>query len=223
MKYMAKLSNDVVVHSSDGVSFFDKKYPFYAGKCRYIPHPVYNKEVYDGLAPEYDYIIWGAINRHKFSVDFFDVVRNSETLSQKKILLCGKCSDRAFAELIENNKGNNVEFENRFLSDSELKERISKSKCILFLYTEDSLLSSGAVIYSINFCKPIIGPNAGNFADLKNIVFTYNDLWQIPNIKYCDNKKYCLDYIRDNTWEKFPAKLLNVPYITSSCIANYNK
>lgn len=209
MKFMAKVSDDVVVHSSDGVLFFDAKYPKYAGKCRFIPHPVYNDKEYDSITPKYDYIVWGGINRHKINISFFDIVKKSEILSKRSFLLCGKCSDTILAELIKNKKGDNIDFENRFLTDEELRDRISKSRCILFLYSEDSLLSSGAVIYSINFCKPIIGPNAGNFADLTNIVSTYDALEQIQDIVFRDNKKYCMEYIKDNTWDKFPKKLLN--------------
>ena len=70
------------------------------------------------------------------------------------------------------------------------------------------MLSSAALIYSLNFAKPIIGPRVGNFADMNDIVACYDDFSEIPSLKLTDGKA-ALDFIRENTWESFPEKVIS--------------
>lgn len=210
MDFIAQYATCVVTHSGEGVTFFNGRYPQYNGKCYYLPHPVYTSEIYDSKEIQWDYIIWGGIGRRKRIVDFLIYAKHSQFFMGRKILVCGNCSDRAYDNEIKQILWDNVTYMNRFVDDDELRNLIQKSKCILFTYNTDSLLSSGALIYSLNFGKPIIGPNSGNFKDLKGIVSCYNSFEEIPLLKHDNNSEMVNGYIFENTWERFPQKILKL-------------
>ena len=207
MSFMAKFSDYVLTHSEEGVSFFNQNYPKHQGKCFYIPHPVYSSKIYKSQIEKWDYVIWGSISPRKNVAEFLEFAHNNDFFRKQKILICGRCSNREYARRIEMSCGDNITFENRFLTDSELSERIRCSKCVVFTYLPDSVLSSGALIYSINFCKPIIGPKVGSFEDLKDIVKCYDTFEDIPNIKLFNNESACVQYIKENTWSALPEKV----------------
>lgn len=211
MDLMACHSTCVVTHSEEGVTFFNDRYPKYRGKCHYIPHPTYASELYPAKENIYDYIIWGTISKRKNVLDFIRFAVNSNEMKSKRILIAGYCSDIEYAESIKRIIVNTpFEFCNQFFSDDQLKKLISQSKAILFTYNGESVLSSGALIYSLNFGKPIIGPNVGSFADLKDIVTTYNKFEEIPYLIVKPNKSACIQYIQENDWKKFPHKFLSL-------------
>lgn len=207
MAYLAKMADRVIVHAKNGIDFFEMKYPSCKGKCTYIPHPVYSSEICKAGVKRWDYIIWGAVGERKYIAEFLEYIKSDYFFSDKKILICGKCSDKQYAERITKACSVNVTFENEFLSDAELHERIIQSRCILFTYNTDSVLSSGALVYSLNFCVPIIGPRAGSFVDLDGIVACYDTFEDIKHIHLTDVSEQCLNYIKENIWEKFPKKL----------------
>lgn len=211
MGFMAKQATCVVTHSEEGVSFFDSHYLKYRGKCHYIPHPVYTTELYPAKETHYDYIIWGTVTKRKNVLDFIRFAVKSEEMKTKRILIAGYCPDVEYSKRIEEEiADSNIEFRNRFFSDEELKDLIGKSKVILFTYNGETVLSSGALVYSLNFCKPIIGPDVGAFADLKSIVTVYNDFSEIPRLKIKSNDNVCIQYIQENEWKSFPNKLLQL-------------
>lgn len=218
MSFMAKYATCVVTHSEEGVTFFNKHYPEYRGKCYYIPHPVYTTNIYTSETVKYDYVIWGSVSRRKRILEFLRFVNNSGFMKSKKILICGKCNDEAYAReiypYVEENP--NICYINKFLDDDLLRQTITKGKVILFTYNADTVLSSGALIYSLNFCKPIIGPNVGSFADLQEIVSVYNTFSDIPLIKVKANETACIDYIKENQWQYFPKKIMNILEIIQS-------
>ena len=101
---------------------------------------------------------------------------------------------------------------NEFLEEDILRRYISKSKVILFTYSLDSVLSSGALIYSLNFGKKIIGPNGGAFKDMHSIVDCYDSFDNIADIIDIDKKvdiSIVKEYINNNTWCDLPEKLLS--------------
>ena len=89
-----------------------------------------------------------------------------------------------------------------------MKLFISNSRSILFTYSSDSILSSGALIYSLNFLKQIIGPNVGFFHELKEIVRCYNNFEEISNIPINEgvDEFKIKSYINKNQWYSFPDK-----------------
>ena len=210
MDIIAKYSDCVITHSNDGVSFFKEKYPFYdTNKCQYIPHPVYSSIIYEEQEILWDYIIWGTIDRRKKIAEFLKAVKHDSSFLKKRILICGNCKDVEYRKEIEENSTPNVTFICKFLSEDELRLYVSRSKIVLFTYNTESVLSSGALIYSLNFCKPIIGPNAGNFKDLPGIVYCYDSYEDIFKLEInCIDKKLVTQFLNSNKWEEFPDKIL---------------
>lgn len=206
MTFMSQVSSAVLVHSKEGINFFNELYPYYKGKCKYIPHPVYSSNIYKSDDIRFDYIVWGTISRRKNIAPFLHEVKENRKFTGKNILVCGKCNDKEYLNTIRNELADNITFINEFIDDERLTNYILQSKAILFTYSTNSLLSSGALIYSLNFCKPIIGPNAGSFADLRGIVSTYNTFSDIPEIEISDNRDLIESYIKDNLWKSFPYK-----------------
>lgn len=207
MDFLAKRSLVVITHSQSGVDFFNEKYTAYIGKCIYIPHPVYTDVIYEDKPIKWDYIIWGGIDKRKRIVEFLNFVKHSSEMSKTRILLCGQCGNKLYDAMIKECLPSNVTYINSFFSDEELGNYIRESKVILFTYNPDSVLSSGALVYSLNFCKPIIGPNAGAFRDMNGIVSCYEGFNDIPMLSRKEVRRYCETYINENSWEEFPNKV----------------
>ena len=210
MKYIAKMANDVITHSCEGTLFFKEKYPdIDYSKCRYIPHPVYTTQLYPSKELKWDYIIWGNIDRRKNILEFLKVMNCVNFFDSHTLLICGLSKEDSYTSQIKQNLSPNITFINKFLSDKELEEYIASSRCILFTYSTESVLSSGALIYSLNFCKPIIGPNVGSFKDMKDIVSCYNHYEDIAYLPIRSNISAIKRYIQENTWETFSRKIFN--------------
>ena len=203
MRTLAKVSTHVITHATEGVTHFEQRLKGRCGKCVFIPHPVYTDELYKSYPLMWDYIIWGNISPRKGIAEFLNAIKGENYFADKKILICGKCVDKHYAKQIEDNCSENIEFINDFISDEKLREYIGASASILFTYQE----SSGALVYSLNFCKPIIGPNVGSFSDMKDIVKCYDSFADIPNINLELNTQFIKSYIQNNTWKQFPQKV----------------
>lgn len=212
MNLMANVSTVVFAHSKEGITFFNEKYPKYKGKCYYIPHPVYSQQIIPSKNLVYDYIIWGNISKRKNILDFIQYAVSCSFFENKKIIICGNCPDKGYDQKIRHviSLQKNITYINKFISDEELASLIAESRSILFTYNTESVLSSGALVYSLNFCKPIIGPDAGSFKDEPEIVCTYKNFSDIPKIELSDNTEACREYIKNNGWKAFPQKVLSL-------------
>ena len=209
MKIMSRVSTCVITHSLEGKKYFEEKLSK-KDKCYYIPHPVYTDIIIPSRDIKWDYIIWGGISERKGILEFVKYASKSEYFLSKSILICGNCKNEKLADSIRQSLSDNIEFINRFLSDDEISSYISKSRYILFTYAPSSVLSSGGLVYSLNFLKPIIGPNVGSFAEAKGIVSCYNEFNDIEKLEISFDSDSCKDYIKNNAWEEFPLKLMAI-------------
>lgn len=209
MEFMSRKASLVITHSKEGVSFFKSAFPDVQAECVYIPHPVYSEEMAAPSETKYDFIVWGNISPRKRILDFVKYVSSSPELKRNSFLICGRCRDNSYDAEIRRNLPANITYENSFLTEEELSERIRSANNILFTYSERSVLSSGALIYSLNFGKPIIGPRVGSFADLTDIVKCYDTFDDIKPISHYDNGEAIMKYIRENTWKDFAGKVLS--------------
>lgn len=210
MKFMSEKASLVITHSREGVRHFNDAYLPERGKCVYIPHPVYTTTIFPTSIPEWDYIIWGSIEPRKNILEFIEYASKSLFFKDKRILICGSCKDKGYFSRIESICSQNITLLNKRVDDEELENYIRKSRIVLFTYSIGSLLSSGALVYSINFLKPIIGPKVGSFIDLKGITATYESFDDIENIGVWDNSLMCKEYIKNNTWGKMPERVLSL-------------
>lgn len=211
MKFMAGISDSVITHSEEGVAFYRDAYPdCNPEKCHYIPHPVYSSLIHEPSDIKWDYIIWGTIDRRKSVLEFVRFAAGDTVLKSSRILICGRCRDEEYDRQIRLSISENMTYVNKFLSDSELADYISASRIVLFTYNPESVLSSGALIYTLNFMKPVIGPRVGSFADMSGVVSCYDRFDDIPSLRISETSaEESRKYIEENGWESFPDKFFN--------------
>lgn len=209
----AKLSTIVVTHSLEGVDYYKAKYK--KDNIYSFPHPIYpNLSFPSDIAIEYDFIIWGSIDSYKNILGFLEFIQLDKNSQNYKFLICGKCTDLIYAQKINKivNNTTYITFINDFISDEDLACYIAKSKAIIYTYNESSVLSSGALIYSLCSKKVIIGPNFGNFKELSEvgIIATYQNFHEIYGIfkTFKPNLPQLKRYEESYSWENF------VTYIT---------
>lgn len=213
MRYISVFADIIITHSKEGVVFVGDAYGAkQLRKARYIPHPVYSKELFPSKPIVWDIIIWGTIERYKNILSFVEFVNSSSDFWKKNILICGRCPDLEYAKEIISILPANITFINEFIDDNQLRGFISESRAVLFTYSLDSVLSSGALIFSLNFGKKIIGPKGGAFKDLRPIVECYESFDDLLSINFDEeiNTGLIRDYIKRNTWEKLPVKVLDL-------------
>lgn len=211
----AKYSDYVFTHSKDGLSFYKKKYN--KNNIHYFPHPVYKElNISRNISKEYDILIWGSVDRYKQVVEFIEYASVNHVLKTKKIMVSGNCRDIEYKLQLESMiaKNTNFTFNNKFLTDSEIDELIVRSKCVLFTYRENTILSSGALVYSLSNNTKIIGPSYGSFKDLaeRKLIGTYNTYSDIPELidSFIPNKVGIEEYHKRYTWEAFADKIIEL-------------
>lgn len=208
MDFISKYADAVLTHSEEGVRFYRANFPESRAECKYIPHPAYTQECFAGEGEiKYDYIIWGNISPRKNVLEFVRFAAANDFFKSKKVLLCGHCPDSGYDKAIREALPPCIEYHNRFFSDQQLRDLISSARAILFTYEGKTVLSSGALIYSLNFAKPIIGPRVGSFADLKDIVACYDNFDDIPSLTMPSGQA-AMKYVKENNWSNFPEKFI---------------
>ncbi len=208
---MSRASNFIITHAREGVSFIKGLHKkINRNKVKYVPHPVYSQKLELSKTIKWDYVVWGGISKYKNIAQLFDIISKSDKLQKRKFLVCGKCTDDNYLNELNQKKPNNVTFINEFVSDAELTDYLKTTKAILFTYKLDTVLSSGALIYSFNFCKTIIGPNGGSFCDYPSIVSCYDSLDEICkiDIEKKPDVEYVRSYIHENCWDLLSIKIL---------------
>jgi hypothetical protein len=211
LAFCIKKSHLIFTHSHEGVDFIKKN--FNRTDVKYFPHPTYSNLDYKAKEKKYDIIIWGTIHPYKNVDGFIKYFNNEDFFKRYRLLVCGYCQNKELENSIVSEviKNKNITFINERLSDEDIVNNINQSKSILFTYTEDSVLSSGSLIFSLPSEKQIIGPNVGSFKELSNdkIVSCYNSFEDIPMLidKLNNNKENNNDlvsnYVSKYTWSNF--------------------
>lgn len=213
MRYIAHRADLIITHSKEGISFVGVTYGAKTvEKVKYIPHPVYSNELLQCGDIDWDIVIWGTVEKYKNILEFVEIVNFHQDFLKKRILICGRCPDPEYANRIVSVLPHNVTFKNEFIEDSQLREYLLRSRVILFTYKLDSVLSSGALEYSLNFNKKIVGPRGGAFKDLHPIVECYdsfNDLLAI-NFDGVPCTAHIKKYLEENSWDALPLKILTL-------------
>ena len=208
------LASKVVTHAKEGKFYLINKFGrlIKNSKVIFVYHPVYSSEIVSCKNNEqkYDFIIWGAITPYKGVYEFLEFLKNNPQYNNKRILICGKISsNELFNKLLEFNL-DNVKIIDAFINDEKLKKYISISRKILFVYSCESVLSSGSLIKSLNYNKPIIGPSKGAFKDLEEleIVTCFNAFKDIFNNSSSYRKEEIKNFISINNWNSLIGKIL---------------
>ncbi|WP_297092257.1 hypothetical protein [uncultured Draconibacterium sp.] len=206
----AFFTRTIITHCKEGVRYAKENY---YKNAYFIPHPIYPNQIIPQSKEElYDILMWGEVSPRKKIAEFLEYCSTDDLLSSFRITICGKCNDVKYARKINEyvDKLNSIKFINRYHDDSEINAFLSKTKYILFTYNKESILSSGALTYSLAAMKPIFGPNTGAFVDLEDegIVTTFNSFGDLklklknPNFDLCSLRRY----LSINTWDNFGKK-----------------
>jgi beta-1,4-mannosyltransferase len=220
-KSVLKYADIVLTHASEGITFAHEKYKVPLSKLHFIHHPVYPEGIIDfDQIPErnrdIDILIWGTIAPYKGLDLFLAYISKNELDKKYRILIAGKISPPEYVEKISAYSPS-VEIRNEFISEESLSAYMERSKNILFTYNSTTVLSSGALIRSLNSTCVIIGPNTGSFKDLaeEGLVRSFNEFEDIPSLidSIKDQKELIQrrrDFINENSWEEFSEKLIQL-------------
>lgn len=180
-------------------------------KTFFINHPVYSSELLklNARSIQYDFIIWGAISPYKGLYEFLEFVKSSTHYTSKRILICGKVSSDDYYQKLVSLNISNVVIIDSYIEEEELRNFISISAVILFVYSSTSVFSSGALIKSLNYDRPIIGPRIGAFKELEDIglIRCYNTWDDIGGLRTVDSLKRKA-FLKNNTWNRLIQKFL---------------
>lgn len=202
------LSSKVLTHAREGKAFLIQKFGRLINKTKvnFIYHPVYSSEILklDEKDIEYDYIIWGMISPYKGIYEFLNFIKNNKKFQKKRILICGKVSSKDFHNKLLEFNLENVKIIDAFITEKRLKEYISLSGAVLFVYASDSVLSSGSLTKSLNYGKPIIGPLKGSFKDLyeEGLISCFSSYDEIFLNGFFYDKNKNKNFLNVNTWVK---------------------
>ena len=122
-----------------------------------------------------------------------------------------------FFQKLNGYKNNMIQIEDAFVKHEDLAQLIDESHCVLFTYSGESVLSSGALIDSVAHRATVVGPYVGAFKEMADmgIIKAYNHFDEIPQILAEIKEenpelrlKKISQFIQTHTWEEF-SKALN--------------
>lgn len=212
-KVIHKNADYVIFHSSEGLKL---THQIKTTNIKYIPHPLKNlNNTGEPMQKEFDILIWGSIRQYKGIDKFLSFLEERSLLDKYSILIVGSIYPPDYEQYLMRFNSERIKIQNIFVSDNDLNILIAKSRIVLFTYNESSVLSSGALVYSISQGASVIGPKTGAFLDLHNegIIGTFNNyddlLTEID--QHLTNPEKYLDkipsYIAENTWPLFGEKI----------------
>ncbi len=160
----------------------------------------------------YDILIWGSMTPYKGLIEFLKYVKKEKTMQELKIKVIGKFINKDFYSRAKEIACKNTEITDTFIKNDDLYQLHKSSEYILFPYSGNSVLNSGALIDSLVYGSKIIGPNIGAFHDLEkeNIIFTYNSYSEIKDIltkQTQTDTNNTEKFKSEHTWSIFASKL----------------
>lgn len=219
---LMKNTADLILSHSNNLTLKVPKDKFYS-----FHHPVEPYQAITTKQPyEYDILVWGAVSPYKGVSEFVEYVAKSPGLKTFRVLIAGRFISPDHYHYINSIKPANITLINKILPEPELAELFSKCRYVLFTYNSPSVLSSAALCKTLSFGKEIIGPAVGSFKELgdNGLVYNYqsfsslesllNDL-KSRTVKGID-KERLIEYIRNNSWDKFAEFLANTIHTTFS-------
>jgi beta-1,4-mannosyltransferase len=213
-KSIFRYADFILCHSSEGLKILDNNN--IKARIRYIPHPFKKSESeIAGNEKKYDILIWGAIRPYKGVDNFLRHIESRNLLNKYNTLIIGKIFPEEYRVLLDGFKSETIEIVNKFIDDDSLNTLIDQSKIVLFTYNDNSVLSSGALIYSLSREAWVIGPDAGSFRDLyrEGIIETfdnYDELVEKIDLQLAapkNNREKINHYVHENSWDSFGIKL----------------
>lgn len=207
-KTILKYSDYIICHASEGLKITRKKNV----KIKYIPHPFkeFSKNN-DSVDKLYDILIWGSIRPYKGIDEYLKYLEANNLQNKYKTYIIGEIYPPEYETELMKFNSDNIHIENKFIADSTLNELISKSRITLFTYNEKSVLSSGALVYSLSQGAIVIGPKTGAFLDLysEGLLDVFEDYYDlIKRINFHLNQpniylKKISQFTDSNNWKSY--------------------
>lgn len=211
---MSRFSHLIITHSSEGLRFLEARSPKAKSRTIFLHHPVVLKCCPAATQKKYDILIWGTMHPYKGILEFVSFCAQNSRARQLKVLIAGKFIDERYYQKVIKQKTDNIEVLNAFIDDQQVLEYSCLSRYILFPYSGESVLSSGALMDSVGMLANIIGPRAGAFSDLAQegivSVFTsYHDIVDIIREPIDDQKQRekLMSFALDNSWDNFAYRI----------------
>jgi hypothetical protein len=179
-----KKSDLIITHAKDGVDFGKSFFPKKNIRIEFFPHPTIKQSITPVENKTIDILIWGAIAEYKGIDKFLEYLYKNNLENKYKILIAGKISTTAYRSKLMKMANKNISIEDHFLEKDKLIDYIQQSRVVLFTYSNDSVLSSGALTDTLTYRGTILGPDTGSFKDLaeEKMIRVYNNLVEIPGI-----------------------------------------
>lgn len=210
---LLKRSDIILTHAREGTELVEQLYPLSSKKVFYFPHPIIPLSDKKIVTPKkYDILIWGSIAPYKGIQDFLGFLTKEGQEARFRLLVVGKAVSDSFYKQLKKYENDHIIIRNEFVTKEELATLINESKIVLFTYSGESVLSSGALIDSIAHYACIVGPNVGAFKEMAEIgiISAFNDFDELLDILNDFDSDPCItrderisDFIKNHTWEKF--------------------
>lgn len=213
---MAKLSRYKLTHANQGIDYLKNIGAIKSEKevlC--IPHPVHKIKSIPNQESKYDILIWGTMAEYK-GVDLFLQYLQENSIDDISVLVAGKVPNNEYRTKLLSFNSKTIEIVAGFIDDASLESYFAQSRAVAFTYQKSSVLSSGALMDTIGYLKPVVGPKTGAFKDLSdnNLVFTYDTFSELIELtrRFKQNgipfnpeeaRKFC----ELNDWSNFQVKL----------------
>lgn len=215
---LLRRSDIIITHSEEGIRFAESLHPGAASRMFYFPHPIVPIKRAPGndTRKKYDILIWGTLAPYKAIDTFLESLALHNALNRFRILIAGRASSPEFFSKIHKYENQNIQIKNQYIDNEELASMIKQSRVVLFTYSGDTVLSSGALIDSVAYGARVIGPNAGAFAEMgkEGVIRTYENfeelLTMLGQLDPTDDPGFqdrLRDYISAHTWPEFSKAL----------------
>jgi beta-1,4-mannosyltransferase len=218
-RLMLRSSDVILTHSNEGIAFGNEIYPGSAGRIAYFAHPVKDRRTPAKGEKKFDVLIWGTISPYKGIDLFLEYIYNNQLQNKYRILIVGSASGE-YASRLKNYENEYIKVRNEFISDSALKELIDTSHIVLFTYSKESILSSGALMDSLGYGAKVAGPHVGAFADLagEGIIKTFSGFDELDHViesslnvsDLTDGNQKLEKFLKENSWEKFAENVVRI-------------
>lgn len=228
MELLIRYADVIVIHTRESLPLLRSRAN--QKKIVYFFHPFFSEDLQSDIHrsrdKQYDLLIWGNVRKSKGVEQFLSYLKENTLLNTYRIKVIGKFETQEYFQRMVNCYGSsNIDIENVFIRNEELQSYHYQSKFIFFPYTGSSVLNSGALITSLPFGVPIIGPRVGAFKELSEMGYiqSYNSFSDVicylekGHINYEIENRLLSNFIQDHTWIKF-AEHLNTNIYNSGAI-----
>lgn len=163
---IARWSSLIVTHARAGLDVVREHYPEALAKAHFLDHPTKNRLglVPDGVAKDYDLLIWGHVARYKGVFEFVDYLRAHPGTGLRTCIV-GTCSPPSLFEELKAACPPGVTAIHESPSFEALARYVARAHFVLVPYHTESVLSSGILMDSLSYGAAVIGPEAGSFDD----------------------------------------------------------